>query len=48
MKDITAKYKYKKALVLTLKEGVKFEEILKNHGCENVSQYIKKRIKEGN
>jgi len=48
MADITAKYKYKRTLVLTPKEGEQFEKLLKEQGCENVSQFIKKILKEGN
>ena len=47
MADKTAKYKYKKSLVLTPQEGEKLEQLLKKEGCDNVSQYIKKKLKEG-
>ena len=43
----TIKYQYRKTLVLTPSEGEKLEILLKKESCENISQYIKKKLKEG-
>lgn len=39
------KYKYRKSIVLTPKEGELLEEILKEKKCDNVSQLLKLIVK---